>query len=202
MSAQQLMATPTDQIRVISHRKQPWAWFDKRVIRQYGRQLGPQGIAVYMALAIHVDGETQSCFPSYQTIAQEIGASRSTVLRAIALLCQLGLVSKEPMPSPAGDVGPNRYALLDVPALLTLSTGDEGVVSEGHHPSSPQTPPVVSEGHPNKNAGERDSENKKTGGQTLTHEEGLQAKRPLHQRTDADVTTAQAYARHLLATGQ
>lgn len=122
------MPQTTEQIRVISRRSQPWAWFDKRVITRYGRQLGPHGLAVYMALATHVDGETQSCFPSYQTLARETGMSRRAVMRAMAKLCELKLISKTALLSPAGDAGPNAYALLDIPAPfeLELSTAEGG----------------------------------------------------------------------------
>src|SRR5215510_6250253 len=42
---------------------------------------------------MHADGDGQTCFPSYQTIAEEIGGSRSIVIRMIATLCRLKLLS-------------------------------------------------------------------------------------------------------------
>jgi hypothetical protein len=136
----------TDQIRVISRRRPPWAWFDKRIITRYGRQLGPHDIAVYMALTVHADGELQTCFPSYQTIAKQIGVSKPTVLKAIKLLLTLHLIMKQAMQSPEGDAGPNLYTLLDIPATPIdlpatpppdelapppeLSTDQGGVVNE------------------------------------------------------------------------
>ena len=162
-----------DQIRIISRRRPPWAWFDKRIITCYGRQLGPHGIAVYMALAVHADGESQTCFPSYQTIAREIGVSKPTVLKAIKLLLSLLLISKQAMQSPEGDAGPNLYALLDILVIpLTLSppavdrapeahpaVAEGGVVNDVDYPSKPPLPPVVNDVSPNKNLCERDEKN-------------------------------------------
>jgi hypothetical protein len=166
----------TQQIRVISRRRPPWAWFDKRIITRYGRQLGPHGIAVYMALSVHADGELQTCFPSYQTIAREIGVSRPTVLKAIKLLLSLLLISKQAMQSPEGDAGPNLYTLLDIPATpidlqatpppddpatpSELSTDQGGVVNDIDHPSQSPLLGVVNEVSPNKNLLERDIQNK------------------------------------------
>jgi GntR family transcriptional regulator len=119
------MPQTTEQIRVISHRSQPWAWFDKRVISRYGRQLGPHGLAVYMALAMHADGETQSCFPSIQTVSRETGVSRAQLKRVLHRMVTLKLIRKDAMWSPEGDPGPNTYVLLDVPdGPLDLSTGE------------------------------------------------------------------------------
>jgi len=166
----------TDQIRVISRRRQPWAWFDKRVITRYGRQLGPHGIAVYMALAVHVDGEMQRCFPSYQTLAREIGVSRPTVVKAIKTLLKHQLINKEAMQSPEGDAGPNLYSLLDIPDMPIewstpapeVSTDErsavpEGVVNDVTHGGQSPLPPVVKEVNPKKNLLERDEKNKGNG---------------------------------------
>jgi hypothetical protein len=158
------------QIRVISRRRPPWAWFDKRIITRYGRQLGPHGIAVYMALTVHADGELQTCFPSYQTIARQINVSKPTVLKAIKLLLTLLLIEKQAMQSPAGDPGPNLYTLLDIPATLPVELAPdagppapEGVVNDVDHPSQPPLPPVGNDVDPNKNLLERDVQNKSHG---------------------------------------
>jgi hypothetical protein len=181
-----------DQIRVISGRRPPWAWFDKRIVTRYGRLLGPNGIAVYMALTVHADGELQTCFPSYQTIAKQIGVSRPTVLKAIKLLIVLHLVMKQAMQSPEGDPGPNLYTLLDlpstpldlsgVPSWATIddledeasppedlppppevSTGQGEVVNQVDHPSQSNLPPVVNDVYPNKSLFEQDVKNRTHG---------------------------------------
>jgi DNA-binding transcriptional MocR family regulator len=163
-------------IRIISRRHQPWAWFDKRVITRYGHHLGPHGIAVYMALAVHVDGDTQTCFPSYRTLAYETGLSRPTVVKAMKTLVALGLVGKEAMQSPDGDAGPNLYSLLDIPIYAENegATASAGVVNDVNHPSKPPLPPVVNDVNPNKNQGERDTKNKKAG-QAFSHEKSGKA---------------------------
>lgn len=186
-----------DQIRAIALCRGGWAWFDKRIITRYGRLLGPNGIAVYMALTVHADGELQTCFPSYKTIAKQLNISRPTVLKAIKLIIALYLSSKQWTQSPEGDPGPNLYALLHLPngpleltglptwatidALeddapppkdlppLELSTGEEGVVNEIDHPSQPPVLPVVKEVDPNKNLLERDIQNKSNGVDVHVH---------------------------------
>jgi hypothetical protein len=170
-----------DQIRVISRRRPPWAWFDKRIITRYGRQLGPHGIAVYMALTVHADGELQTCFPSYQTIAKQIGVSKPTVLKAIKLLLTLHLISKQAMQSPEGDPGPNLYTLLDIPeAPPELSTDHRGVVNDIDHPSQPPLLGVVNDVDPNENLLGRDVENKNYGAIVSTNgTQKLQKPEPL-----------------------
>ena len=66
---------------------------DNAILKRYGRELGPCGIAVYCALVMHADRDTQTCWPSHQTIADETGMSRMQVFREIKKLACLGLIS-------------------------------------------------------------------------------------------------------------
>ncbi len=45
--------------------------------------VGPYGIAVYNVLALHADAITQTCWPSYETIAELAGMSRSQAAEVI-----------------------------------------------------------------------------------------------------------------------
>ena len=141
-------------IRAIARCRSGWAWFDKRIITRYGRLLGPNGVAVYMALAVHADSEQQTCFPSYQTIAKQLNMSRPTVLKAIKLIITLYLASKQWTQSPEGDPGPNLYAMLEIPngpldlmGLPTWATIDD---EKGRRRHPPRTSPLQSSYPPGK----------------------------------------------------
>ena len=62
-------------------------------IRKHGPDLGPYGIAVYHCLMSFAD-QDGICWPSYQTIANLTGMSRPTVIKTIAKLIDLGILSK------------------------------------------------------------------------------------------------------------
>ncbi len=52
----------------------------------WARVVGPYGIAVYNVLALHADAITQTCWPSYETIAELAGMSRRQAMTAIGQL--------------------------------------------------------------------------------------------------------------------
>jgi len=123
-------------MEVTSRRKHPFYIVDNAVLDIFGPQLKPNGIAVYNALCRYADCDL-TCYPSIQAIAKKIGASRSTVIRAIQKLVSLGLVEVEKRYSPNGDKDSNLYILLDVDpvealdlALTPKSISDTTLVSE------------------------------------------------------------------------
>jgi len=79
--------------KIRSIEKSGWYWIDREILTQYGRKLKPSGIAVYNVLASFANNDTQTCFPTQQTIADLIGLSRATVNRKIRLLKELGLIN-------------------------------------------------------------------------------------------------------------
>jgi DNA-binding Lrp family transcriptional regulator len=120
------------------------------VARQYGRELGPIGIAVYTILSSHADNLTWECYPSYEKVADEIGASRRAVIDAMKRLERLGLVQVTRASNRA-----NRYRMPGV--LIGLDEPEESPagVSEMHptvqemHPTVQEMHPTVQEMHPN-----------------------------------------------------
>lgn len=58
----------------------------------YSPDVGPDGIAVYGVLCLHVDGKTGECWPSQGAIAARIGISRERVINAIKRLERCGFV--------------------------------------------------------------------------------------------------------------
>jgi len=61
------------------------------LVKQYGKIIGPYGIAVYSALLAYDYGNDQ-CYPSQQRIADEINCALGTVNRTIAKLVDAKLV--------------------------------------------------------------------------------------------------------------
>ena len=90
----------------------PFAWFDKTIVETYAPKIGADALAVYMALISYADRE-QRCFPSYQTLANTVKLSRPTVVKAIAILKDAGLISVEHRQDTYGDPTSNVYTILD-----------------------------------------------------------------------------------------
>jgi DNA-binding MarR family transcriptional regulator len=104
-----------------------WFWANNALVDDYGPIIGALGIAVYTVLARFTDYTDQSCYPSYQTIAQRLNLSRREVIAIVDQLEAYGLIRREPRMDEAGDAQSNRYTLLRVEPVLR----DE-VVHEEH----------------------------------------------------------------------
>lgn len=74
---------------------------------RFGTQLGPYGIAVYVALCRYANQDSE-CWPSHTTIAKGTGMSRRQVIREINKLESLGVIAVERSKHSA-----NVYILLD-----------------------------------------------------------------------------------------
>jgi hypothetical protein len=115
------------------------------VLKEHGPRIGPMGVAVFAALALHRD-KNGTARPSYERIAKLLRVGRRTVIRTIKRLVDAGLVVVERQ-CEDGCHQANRYRLLDLPC-----GGGGGVilaplVSERHQGGVPGTPGVVSERH-------------------------------------------------------
>ncbi len=82
-----------DKIQIRDLRKGDWYWISKVLLDEYGRLIGPIGIAIYNCLAQHANQEG-FCFPSHKYIADKIGASISSVQRGIRQLIDLEIIRK------------------------------------------------------------------------------------------------------------
>jgi len=58
-----------------------WYWIHKWVIKEYGREIKPNGIAVYNVLSGFSNNKTQKAWPSLSAIGDLIGVSRDTAKR-------------------------------------------------------------------------------------------------------------------------
>ena len=67
---------------------------DNDLYDRFGAQLGPYGLAVYMALCRYANRDSE-CWPSYATIAQGTGMSWRKVASTVAQLEDLGVIAIE-----------------------------------------------------------------------------------------------------------
>lgn len=80
------MHTGSDQ------RKPAWYWIDNAVLKEYGPQIGPTGIAIYNVLALHANGNREA-WPSNARMAEMLGITVPTVRSAIQRLEESGLIT-------------------------------------------------------------------------------------------------------------
>lgn len=66
-------------------RKKGWFWLDNEYLNGYAKYLGPTISCVYISLCRHADSH-QSCFPKLETVAEELGITKSTVIKSIKVL--------------------------------------------------------------------------------------------------------------------
>lgn len=81
------------------------------VVERFGGDLGMNGLALYLGLCYHV-GRQKTVWPSYATLARELGTSRSTIERTMPILRDLKLVQVEPRIDRNGQKS-NRITLID-----------------------------------------------------------------------------------------
>jgi hypothetical protein len=100
---------------------------DNTIIYDYGPVIGPYGIAVYCALCVHADKDTQNCYPSHRLLAKEIGCSERKVRDVLKQLKDLGLIAVHHRKRKDNNgQTTNDYFLLDPPArdATPPGTGD------------------------------------------------------------------------------
>lgn len=110
--------TPDDLDAQVSVRDQRggFLWVANDVLRDYGPRVGAYGVAVYACLAMFANGDTSTCFPSHQVIADLLGLSRPTVLKALRGLAEVGLISMRQRR--AGGQTSSEYTLLSPGATV------------------------------------------------------------------------------------
>jgi hypothetical protein len=75
------------QFKVRDRRAKRRYFVDNALLRGgWGAEIGPYGIAVYNAVAMHADADAQSGYPSHQLIADLTGMSRPTVVKTVKTL--------------------------------------------------------------------------------------------------------------------
>jgi DNA-binding transcriptional MocR family regulator len=81
------------------------------IVDSYGPQLRAHGLAVYCLLCRHANRDG-GAFPSIRRLAELIGASKSAVFDALAILEQLGLIRVDRQRGEDGRKETNVYAIL------------------------------------------------------------------------------------------
>jgi len=98
--------------KVRDKRNKGWFYLDNEYLNGIGKHVGPIGIAVYVCLCRHADGE-QKCFPSQDTISEEIGASTRSVREYLKKLEKLNIIQLKKVRTKSGKWLNNTYYLLD-----------------------------------------------------------------------------------------
>lgn len=106
------MQLPLMEVR--DRRNKGWFWIDNALLDGFAKVLGPNATLVYIALSRHADNDLQQCFPSMDTIADEVGLkSRKTVSNGIKSLEKYGLIEVAKSHNPTnGKRLNNVYTLL------------------------------------------------------------------------------------------
>jgi DNA-binding transcriptional ArsR family regulator len=100
--------------RVLDGRHAGWFWCYNELLDVYGPELGIDGVAVYVALARVAKNSTGECVITLRQIAEIVGTSPQTAMRALAKLVDKNLVRCEEK----GNVNtrkPSIYTLIDMP---------------------------------------------------------------------------------------
>lgn len=99
-------------IEIRDTRKKQQFILDDLIIDQYAKEIGVYALCVYSVIARHVDKNQQS-YPSVETIAEKLGISPRTVMRAIPKLVKCKMVHKEQVKNEKNQWTRNRYTLID-----------------------------------------------------------------------------------------
>ncbi len=128
----------------------PFFQVENAVIDHYGTVLGPYGLAVYIAIARHVNHKTGVAFPSMATIAAETGMKRNRVVRAVKQLRDLGLIQIRARKRDDGGQTSNEYELVNVAPLVPPQTPEPEASAATTAPPLYfwNTPPCIPEIHP------------------------------------------------------
>ena len=102
-----------DNFKVRDNRKKDFFIIDNEVILLKAKEIGTTALAVYITLVYHSD-RNQESFPSQDTIAEELGISRDTVIEKIKVLEQQNMISiTQTRAEGTGKFLHNIYTLLD-----------------------------------------------------------------------------------------
>ena len=128
---------PDIPFMVSDKRRRGYFTVDNVLIDEYGKLIGVYGLSVYICLARFADKEGE-CFPSFETIAKRVNMSRRQVIREMAKLVELELVTVTPQYDPeTKEHKTNLYTLLDVTGSVSQSPPPSDTQSS---PSAKRTP--------------------------------------------------------------
>ena len=104
-------------------REAGFLWIDNATLVYIGEHIGPYGISVYAAIAMHTQGRGRQAFPGKKRIATICGCSRRKVQETLRELEEVGVLETDVSGAPGGR---NSYTLLDAPAPEKTEKEEEG----------------------------------------------------------------------------
>lgn len=110
---------------------------------RFGAQLGPYGLAVYVALCRYANQDSE-CWPSYNTIAKGTGMSRRKVIYEVQKMERLQIIAIERSHHTS-----NVFVLLDTSAHHAPLPGVQDALP--HAPHAPKQSPLKKNTHQGKN---------------------------------------------------
>lgn len=128
---------------IVRDRRPGYLRVDNDVYDRFGPQLGPYGLAVYVALCRYANQDSE-CWPSYSTIARGTGMSKRKVIYEIQKLERLQIIAVE-----RNQHTSNVFILLDTGAQHALPP-----VHSMHSPGAQHAPkqsPLNKYPHRNRN---------------------------------------------------
>lgn len=135
--------------QVTDARRMPFRILYDRVIDEWGTHIGPDGLAVYWALARFANSSTGDAWPSAATIGKKVGMSRRKAVDVLHLLADWGLIQITPRQEQGQKS--NVYTMLDLDGVQPV-----------HTPYAQRAYPPMQDMHPPyaPRASERDISNK------------------------------------------
>ena len=121
--------------RVVDKRRTYTFYIDDAAIDSFAEQIGVYGIALYALLVRH--SRHHETFLGYKFMMSKLQIGRSTLVRTLALLEEVGLIAIETRRAEVGDYDTKLYKILD---LSHLRGGTTRVP-----PGTPETPPGTPE---------------------------------------------------------
>lgn len=129
---------------------------DYEIIDIYGAQLGVYGIAVYNVISRYANRNGENAFPSHQTIADKIGASKRKVAECIETMIELGILTKQQRKTETGALTSNTYTLLPIKNTTPIAPHAQPLLHNVHGAIAPhatdQDPiikiPIEQDNHP------------------------------------------------------
>jgi hypothetical protein len=117
-----------NEVKVRDSRRPGHFWADNELLYVYGPNIGIDGIAVYMALSVVANNHTGECVITLRQIAEMLGTSPQTAMRAIGKLITHKLVRCEEKGNVASRK-PSIYTLLEIPKtyLSSVPIGNSAV---------------------------------------------------------------------------
>lgn len=95
-------------------RNSNWLWMRRELLREHGDKLGVYGVAVYAALASFAD-ESNTAYPSIQSISDMVDCSPNKVRESIRNLCRLGWLGYQERQEESGRQTSHLFYLLECP---------------------------------------------------------------------------------------